>query len=65
MICFKSSGPLKTTRMAPAVYRLLPPASSTGAASSMMTEAPCSRAANAAQAAALPAPTTITSGLPN
>src|SRR5687767_13990470 len=35
-----------------------------GAASRMMTLAPFSRAASAAQHAALPAPTTITSGLP-
>ena len=48
-------------RIAPAVKRLLPPDSSSGAASSMSTEAPSSRAASAAQYAALPAPTTMTS----
>src|SRR6266508_4488085 len=47
--------------MEPAVKRLLPPDSSSGAASNMRTEAPCSCAANAAQNAAFPAPTTITS----
>src|SRR5262245_17087768 len=47
--------------MEPAVKRLLPPDSSSGAASSISTEAPCSCAASAAQNAALPAPTTMTS----
>src|SRR3972149_2363228 len=47
--------------MAPAVKRLLPPASLSGARSSMSTETPCSAAASAAQNAALPAPTTTTS----
>src|SRR6267142_1809160 len=47
--------------MAPAVKRLLPPDSSSGAASSISTEAPFSRAASAAQYAALPPPTTMTS----
>src|SRR5580704_17890721 len=47
--------------MEPAVKRLLPPDSSSGAASHMMTLAPCSCAASAAQNAALPAPITITS----
>src|SRR5262249_52341183 len=41
----------------------LPRDSSSGAASSITTLAPCSCAANAAQNAALPAPTTITSAL--
>ena len=51
-----------TTRMAPAVNRVLPPASSSGARSSMTTfSAPASFAASAAQPAALPAPTTMTS----
>src|SRR5215470_3798047 len=56
-----SSTPLYTTRIEPAVKRLLPPASSSGAASSITTLAPCSCAASAAQNAALPPPTTITS----
>src|SRR6266566_1271263 len=47
--------------MAPAVKRLLPPDSSSGAASSIRTDAPASRAASAAQNAALPPPTTMTS----
>src|SRR6185295_16265575 len=47
--------------MAPAVKRLLPPASSSGARSSTSTDTPCSAAANAAQNAALPAPITTTS----
>src|SRR5712671_3516188 len=47
--------------MAPAVKRLLPPDSSSGAASSMRTDAPASRAARLAQNAALPPPTTMTS----
>ena len=41
--------------------RLLPPDSSSGARSSTRTETPCSAAAWAAQKAALPAPTTMTS----
>src|SRR5580765_1907727 len=61
MRALMSSTPLYTTRMAPAVKRLLPPDSSSGAASSMRTEAPASRAARAAQNAALPPPTTMTS----
>src|SRR5262245_6529175 len=56
-----SSTPLYTTRIKPAVKRLLPPASPSGAASSITTLAPCSCAASAAQNAALPPPTTITS----
>src|SRR3954471_11601336 len=40
--------------MEPAVKRLLPPDSSSGAASNMTTLAPCSCAASAAQNAALP-----------
>src|SRR5262245_58574573 len=56
-----SSTPLSTTRTEPAVKRLLPPDSSSGAASSISTDAPCSCAASAAQKAALPAPTTMTS----
>src|SRR5882672_8138100 len=47
--------------MAPAVKRLLPPDSSSGAASNIRTDAPASRAAKAAQNAALPPPTTMTS----
>src|SRR5258708_17328413 len=47
--------------MAPAVKRLLPPDSSSGAASSIRTDAPASRAARPAQNAALPPPTTMTS----
>src|SRR6185436_2942039 len=47
--------------MAPAVKRELPPFSSRAARSSISTEAPASRAASAAQKAALPAPTTTTS----
>src|SRR5579885_1795892 len=49
--------------MAPAVKRLLPPRSASGAASSMRTWAPRSCAASAAQKAAFPAPTTTTSQL--
>ena len=49
--------------MAPAVKRVLPPASSSGARSSIVTRAPCSAAATAAAKAALPAPTTITAGM--
>src|SRR5215471_16456519 len=47
--------------MAPAVKRLLPPASSSGARSSMSTDTPLSAAASAAENAAFPAPTTTTS----
>src|SRR5262245_46926498 len=47
--------------MAPAVKRLLPPASSSGARSSRSTDPPCSRAASAAHRAALPPPTITTS----
>src|SRR5215468_693890 len=47
--------------MEPAVNRLLPPLSSSGATSSISTLAPCSCAAKAALNAAFPAPTTITS----
>src|SRR5687767_1361339 len=47
--------------MAPAVKRLLPPASSSGARSSTSTDAPCSAADNAAHKAALPPPTITTS----
>src|SRR3990172_564875 len=47
--------------MTPPAKRLLPPDSSTGAASSMATRAPQSLAASAAQSAALPLPTTTTS----
>src|SRR5215475_13750070 len=47
--------------MAPAVKRLLPPASASGARSSMSTETPISAAASAAENAAFPAPTTTTS----
>src|SRR5438270_10172708 len=61
MSVLMSSTPLYTTRIEPAVKRLLPPASSSGAASNITTLAPCSCAASAAQNAALPPPTTITS----
>src|SRR5581483_3979494 len=47
--------------MAPAVKRLLPPASSSGARSNTSTDTPCSRADSAAHRAALPPPTTTTS----
>src|SRR3954447_2310032 len=47
--------------MAPAVKRLLPPLSASDARSNISTRAPDSRAAKAAQNAAFPAPTTITS----
>src|SRR5580700_704343 len=47
--------------MAPAVKRELPPRSASGAASTINTDAPVSRAASAAHSAALPPPTTITS----
>src|SRR4029079_8568522 len=57
----KSSTPSYTHRNAPAVNRLLPPDSSSGARSSTRTETPCSAAACAAQNAAVPAPTITTS----
>src|SRR5712671_3470245 len=47
--------------MAPAVNRLLPPASSSGARSSTSTDTRCSAAASAAHSAALPPPTITTS----
>src|SRR5712675_997445 len=47
--------------MAPAVKRLLPPASSSGARSSTSTDTPCSAAESAAHSAALPPPTITTS----
>src|SRR3977135_4043173 len=47
--------------MAPAVKRPVAPDSSSGAAWSMRTDAPASRAARPAQNAALPPPTTMTS----
>jgi hypothetical protein len=47
------------TRIAPAVKRVLPPASQSGARSSTSTRSQRSRAARAAQKAALPPPTTI------
>src|SRR3989454_1591499 len=47
--------------MTPPANRLLPPASASGAHSRTTTLAPCSRADRAAQSAALPAPTTMTS----
>src|SRR6266567_3861591 len=49
-------------RHAPSVNAELPPRQCSGAISSISTEAPFSLADNAAQVAALPAPTTITSG---
>src|SRR2546421_9351609 len=58
---FKSSTLAKAKRITPPAKRLLPPDSSSDAASSMTTFAPCSRAASAAHSAALPFPTTITS----
>src|SRR6516162_2817192 len=48
-------------RQAPPVNAELPPRQCCGATSSISTRAPPSRADNAAQVAALPAPTTITS----
>src|SRR5665213_4364193 len=48
-------------RNAPPVNAELPQAASRGAISSIVTEAPCSLADKAAQVAAFPAPTTITS----
>src|SRR5215468_9179041 len=57
----RSSTPLYTQRKAPAVKRLLPPDSSSGARSSTRTDTPCSAAAWAAQKAALPAPIMMTS----
>src|SRR5262245_19509703 len=47
--------------MTPPAKRLLPPCSSSLAASSIATVAPASRADSAAHSAALPLPTTITS----
>src|SRR5690348_16458658 len=47
--------------MRPPAYAVLPPLASSGAASSMTTASPLSRAASAAHDAALPAPTTSTS----
>src|SRR5262245_40595153 len=47
--------------MTPPANRLLPPDSASEAHSSTTTPAPCSRAERAAQSAALPAPTTMTS----
>ena len=61
MIALRSSMPSYANRIAPAVNRLLPPLSAYGARSSMITRAPASCAAWAAQKAAFPAPTTITS----
>src|SRR3990172_441668 len=58
-----SSAPLYAKRIFPSVYELLPPRSDTGARSSNSTLAPCSRAERAAQRAAFPPPTTITSYL--
>src|SRR5262245_31907772 len=49
--------------MAPTAKRVLPPRSATGARSITITDAPCSRAASAADRPASPAPTTSTSGL--
>src|SRR5258705_7319180 len=53
--------PSKAKRMTPPANRLLPFASASGAHSRTTTLAPCSRADRAAQSAALPAPTTMTS----
>src|SRR5215831_18335618 len=58
----RSSMPANANRNAPPVKCELPPRSSNGAASSISTRAPCSWAEIAAQSAALPAPTTSTSG---
>jgi hypothetical protein len=57
----RSSTDSYAKRMTPPANRLLPPDSSSFAASSMATLAPWSRAESAAQSAALPLPTTITS----
>src|SRR5262249_22233784 len=56
-----SSNPWWTMRKPPPVKALLPPRHSSGARSRTSTFAPCSRADSAAQRAALPPPTTITS----
>src|SRR3989304_5173642 len=56
-----SSAPSYAKRIFPSVHDLLPPRSDSGARSSTSTLAPCSRAERAAQSAAFPPPTTITS----
>src|SRR5262245_53007916 len=56
-----SSNDLKANRNPPAVKKPLPPRQASGAFSSTRTRAPCSCADSAAQSAALPPPTTITS----
>src|SRR6266699_4788180 len=58
---FKSSTEAYEKRMTPPAKRLLPPLSSSRAASSIATLAPSSRAASAAHSAALPLPTITTS----
>ena len=58
---FRSSTDAYAKRITPPAKRLLPPLSSSVAASSMATVAPSSRAASAAHSAALPLPTTTTS----
>src|SRR5260221_3839548 len=58
---FKSSTDWYAKRITPPAKRELPPLSSSGAASSIATLAPWSRAASAAQSAAVPLPTTTTS----
>src|SRR3546814_6840115 len=57
----RSSRPSYTQRIPPAVKRVLPPRSASGARSRTSTCAPFCAAAIAAHIAALPAPTTITS----
>src|SRR5712692_9685401 len=56
-----SSRPAWAKRKPPAVKKELPPRWDSGAFSSTSTEAPASRAASAAQSAALPVPATTTS----
>src|SRR6266404_1634829 len=58
---FRSSTDWYAKRITPPAKRELPPLSSCEAASSIATLAPWSRAASAAQSAALPLPTTTTS----
>ena len=57
----RSSTPLYTVRIAPAVNLVFPPPNSSVAASKTSTFAPASSAAKAEHMAALPAPTTTTS----
>src|SRR5262245_13272129 len=57
-----SSKLLNAKRKPPAVKKPLPPRHASGAFSRTSTRAPCSRAESAAHIAALPPPTTMTSG---